>query len=64
MFNSKKNKKLIDLYNKEDKELEKDDNREKQDSKEEIVQQVLLTKEKKKQKSKEVEPLLERSISI
>src|SRR5579862_1679560 len=64
LFNSKKDEKLMDSYDKEDEELEKDDNGEEQDSEEEVVQQVLPTKGKKKQKGKEVEPLLGRSISI
>jgi len=36
LFNSKKDKKFINLYNKENKKLE-EDNKEEQDSKEEVV---------------------------
>ena len=53
LFNSKKDRKLIDSYNKEDKKLE-EDNKEEQDNEEEVVQQGL------KKKGKELKPLLDK----
>ena len=37
LFNSKKDEKLMDLYNKEDEKLEEEDDEEEQDSEEEVV---------------------------
>ena len=37
LFGSKKDEKLMDLYNKEDEKLEEEDNEEEQDSEEDVV---------------------------